>query len=49
MAKLPKQLAKAEAEGWSHWIKSDADDRAVLAGCYFDQDAADQIVTFFEK
>ena len=49
MAKLPKQLAKAEAEGWSHWIKSEADERAVLAGCYFDQDAADQIVTFFEK
>ena len=49
MAKLPKQLAKAEAEGWAHWIKSEADERAVLAGCYFEQDAADQIVTFFEK
>jgi phage terminase large subunit-like protein len=30
-------LADAKAAGWSEWIKSEADERAMLNGCYFDQ------------
>lgn len=31
------------------WIRSEADEKAVAAGCYFDPTAADHVVTFFSK
>ena len=47
--KLPQRLADAKAAGWSRWIKNEADERAVMDGCYFDKAAAAHIVHFFEK
>ena len=40
-------LKRAEDEGWSSWIRSDADERAVANGCRFDEAAAIHVATFF--
>jgi phage terminase large subunit-like protein len=32
-----------------NWIRSQADEWAVSAGCYFDEEAADRVVRFFRK
>ena len=45
--KLPTLLAKAKREGWAEWIRTDADERSVLSGCYFDFEAADFVRRFF--
>lgn len=47
--KLPQLLADAKAEGWSEWIKSEADERAVLNGCWFDVAAGNAWCEFLEK
>lgn len=47
--KLAPLLRKAKREGWSKWIKSTADECAVLHGCKFDADAAQHAVEFFPK
>lgn len=49
MTKLPQLLANAKAEGWSDWIRSTADERAVLDGCKFDIRRGEHICKFFEK
>jgi phage terminase large subunit-like protein len=50
---MPKSLAQfkadAKAEGWSDWIKSEADERAVLNGCWFDPDAGTHWCNVMEK
>ena len=50
---MPKSLeqlkADAKAEGWSDWIKSEADERAVLNGCWFDVEAGQHWCDFMEK
>ncbi len=47
--RLPKLLSKARCEGWSKWVRSPHDERAVLEGCRFDMRAAQRVQTFFTK
>lgn len=49
MIQLTQRIADAHAEGWGDWIRSDADERAVLDGCWFDPAAGEWWVGFFEK
>lgn len=49
MTKLPQLLTDAKDQGWFNWIKTEADERAVLAGHWFDKAAGQQWVDFFEK
>lgn len=50
---MPKSLAQlkvtAKREGWSDWIRSEADERAVLNGCWFDVAAGEHWCDFMEK
>jgi phage terminase large subunit-like protein len=46
---LAQKLADARAQGWSDWIRTEADERAVLDGCVFDLAAAERVRTFFRK
>lgn len=46
---LPQLVADAKAEGWSEWIKTEADERAVLNGCWFDVPSAEHWCKFIEK
>lgn len=45
-AKLIAAQAKAKRQGWIAEIRTEADERAVLSGCYFDQRRADHVVEF---
>lgn len=45
-AKLIAAKAKARRQGWSKWIRSEADERAILDGYYVDQRRADHVVEF---
>jgi phage terminase large subunit-like protein len=47
MASLAQLLANAEVDGWREWVRSEADEKAVLAGHRFDIDAANRVKTFF--
>lgn len=47
--RLPQLLSDAKREGWAQWIRSAADERAVLNGCRFDLAAADHVVEFFAR
>lgn len=38
--------ARAKRQGWLGWIRSEADERAVLDGCWFDQSRADHVIEF---
>ncbi len=50
MAKsLAQRKADAKSDGWEHWIRSEADEHAVLNGCYFRADKGQRVVTFFDK
>lgn len=50
MAKSLAQLkTDAKAEGWGDWILSEADERAVLNGCWFDVEAGKHWCEFIEK
>jgi len=46
IAKLPAVKAKAKREGWLKWIRSEADERAALRGCYFSPWHAERVETF---
>lgn len=39
--------AKAKREGWLRWLRSEADERAAQAGCYFSARHADYVTEFF--
>jgi phage terminase large subunit-like protein len=47
--RLKGLLATAKDEGWSEWIRTEADERAVLSGCWFDREAAARVEVFFER
>lgn len=47
--RLKGLLETAKDEGWGDWIRSEADEKAVLGGCWFDLEAASRVVTFFER
>lgn len=50
MAKsLAQRKADAKSDGWERWIRSEADEHAVLNGCYFRADKGQRVVSFFEK
>lgn len=40
---------RAKREGWAKWIRSEADERAALNGCVFDEERADYVVDFFPR
>jgi phage terminase large subunit-like protein len=46
---LAQLLTDATAAGWIEWVRSEADERAVLDGCWFDIQAAERVRTFFRK
>ncbi len=46
MSKPNEQFERAKAEGWAGWIKTEADRRAVVAGCWFDVAAAEKFRDF---
>lgn len=46
---LAQRLSDARAAGWSEWIRTEADERAVSEGCVFDLAAAERVRTFFAK
>ena len=52
-AKLIALRRKAEREGWAKWIRKgpgqEADERAMLNGCRFDQSRADHVCEFFDR
>jgi phage terminase large subunit-like protein len=48
-SKLKARLREAKKQGWAQWIKSEADERAVLHGCYFDEQAANRAAQFFPR
>ncbi len=39
----------SKAEGWSEWIRSEHDERAVANGCHFSISHAEHVRSFFEK
>ena len=47
--KLPQLKANAKREGWADWIRSDADERAMLAGCTFKASLGEHVCGFFTK
>jgi len=49
MKSLAQRLSDARAEGWDEWIRSEADERAVLEGHTFDIRAAERVRTFFTR
>lgn len=46
---LPELLAKAKREKWLKYVKTEADERAVLAGCYVDESRGHHVCQFFER
>lgn len=46
--KLAQLKAVAKSEGWSQWIRSEADERAVLEGCRFSVRTGEHAVGFFQ-
>lgn len=50
---MPRKLSltavrtRAKREGWSRWLRSEADERAALSGCYFSLRHADYVTEFF--
>src|SRR6478672_1496978 len=49
MADLAQRLADACSAGWMEWIQSEADERAISEGCWFDLKAAERVRTFFRQ
>jgi phage terminase large subunit-like protein len=41
--------ARAKAEGWSKWIRTDLDRLAMANGCWFDVDAGERVCYFFSR
>lgn len=48
-SKLTARKRTAKKEGWLRWIRSEADERAVLNGCRFEEPLGDHVVTFFSR
>lgn len=48
-AKLQTRLREAKKQGWAEWIKSEADEKAVLKGCFFDVKDSERVIRFFPK
>lgn len=46
---LQQRLTDASREGWAHWIRSEADEKAALNGCYFDEEDAQRWIRFIER
>jgi len=46
---LRPKLRAAKAAGWSEWIRTEHDERAVLAGCRFSLEHAEHVKQFFER
>lgn len=44
---LQQALINARRAGWGKWIKSEADEHAVMHGCHFDVAAAERVRGFF--
>ncbi len=44
--KLLAARSKAKRQGWLHWVRSEADERAMLDGCWVDQRRIDHVVEF---
>jgi phage terminase large subunit-like protein len=40
---------KARRAGWLKWIRSEADERALLNGCHFSSASAEHVATFFRQ
>ena len=50
MTETNPYIRNAEREGWSEWITSERDEKAVRDGkCFFDNSAANRVFRFFEK
>jgi phage terminase large subunit-like protein len=49
MSKLLQKLSDARQEGWGEWIRSEADEQAVLAGYRFDIHAAERVRKFLRQ
>lgn len=49
MTTLAQRMAQADDEGWSEWVLTEADEKAVLDGCRFDINAAERVRTFFRQ
>ncbi len=49
MVSLAQRMADAEAEGWREWVRTPADEKALLAGYRFDLASAERVRTFFRK
>jgi phage terminase large subunit-like protein len=46
---LAQKMADAHDQGWSDWIRTETDERAVSEGCIFDLSAAERVRTFFRQ
>src|SRR5262245_38329666 len=46
---LEQRIVDARKAGWSEWIRTEADERAMSEGCYFDLAAAERVRDFFRK
>ncbi len=49
MTKLAQKFANAKKEGWAEWIRSEADEQALLEDCTFDLAAARRVRNFFSR
>ncbi len=47
--RLAKLRRKAKAGGWANYIRTEADERALLAGCYVDTNQGQHVVNFFAE
>lgn len=45
--RLPQLILDAKRAGWRAWIRGEADERALLNGCYFDVAAAERVRDFY--
>lgn len=45
---LEELKRKAKRNGWAKWIRSEADERAMLSGCTFDRKRGEYVIEFFE-
>lgn len=47
--RLQQLIADAKAEGWGHYIKTAADEKALLEGCYVDERMGQHVCDYFAK
>ena len=46
---LATALKRAERKGWRRWVRTSADEQAVMEGCRFDEQAGQFVVDFFNE